>query len=260
MTLVDRLGNKVKELERIAEDIEKLGVKMLEENTFDYHPPTSGVMVVRPRYSWKIPDSNVKQTQREAIRKYQAWFAASSVLIRDYLPQQEDEFVSSYNAILSYLQFDIKTWEPKNEVYVNQFVDLFVIQRGIVMAVPGVVEMSELELRGLISGDLIDDELDEADHLFESKHFRAAGAVAGVAIERFLKTMCETSTPPVQYKKKDTINPLAVALYKAGRLDKIMLTKIQHLASIRNKCDHAEDVSDKEVEELIREVRALTSK
>ncbi len=260
MTLTERIKKKVEELEKDAQEIEELAIEMLSRNEFEYHPSSPGVISIGPSYSWKLPNEEIKRIQREAIRKYQTWFASSTTLIREYLPQRERELVKAYDKILTYLQFNIETWEPRNEIYVDGFVDVFDIQRSIIMAIPSVIDLKEFELRILISGDLVDDELEEAQILFENKHFRAAGAIAGVALERYLKTLCETSTPPVQYNKKDTIDPLATALYKAKKMDITMLKKIQYLASIRNKCDHPKAVEEKEIEELIGDTKAITSK
>lgn len=260
MTLTERMKKKVEELEEAAQEIEELATEMLNLNEFDYHPSTSGVVVFGPNHSWKPPDDEIKKIQRSAIRKYQTWFTSSTILIKEYLPHREEEFVKVYEKILAYLRFKIETWKPVNKVYVDGFIDVFDIQRSIFLAIPSVIDLKEFELRRLISGDLVDDELEEAQLLFKNKHYRAAGAIAGVALERHLKTLCDTSTPPVPYKKKDTIDPLATALYKAEKMDITMLKKIQHLASIRNRCDHPEEVEEKEIEELIREANAVSSK
>ncbi|MBA3045052.1 MAG: hypothetical protein FP824_02420 [Euryarchaeota archaeon] len=261
MTSAEIIKKYIDKIENDAGNIEKLAIEMLMKNTFQYHPSPPDVAVIGiPRYTWKLPTPEIKQIQREAIRKYQAWFATSAILVKEYLPQREDEFAQIYVKINSYLHFDMKTWKPENEAYVDTFIDEFNLQRSMVMAIPGVIEIKEFDVRKLISGELIDDELAEAEHLFETKHLRAAGAVAGVVIERYLRTLCETSTPPIQYNKKDTIDPLATALYKAQKIDITLFKKIQYLASIRNKCDHPKDIMAKEIEELVKETRALTSK
>jgi hypothetical protein len=65
--------------------------------------------------------------------------------------------------------------------------------------------------------------------------------------------MCQLNEVP--YNLKDTIDPLATELYKKNFLDITELKRVQHLASIRNKCDHSDSVTKKEVEELINGVK-----
>ncbi len=84
---------------------------------------------------------------------------------------------------------------------------------------------------------------------------RAAGSIAGVALELHLKTLCDVNG--VSYSPKPTIETLVQALYKGKKLDVTDLKNIQYLGSIRNKCSHPEPVSAKEVQSLIGGVKKL---
>ena len=101
---------------------------------------------------------------------------------------------------------------------------------------PNIVEIKELSLRKLISVDVARTEIEQAEVLFASGFHRASGSIAGVALELHLKTLCDINS--IVYKPKDTIEPLAQALYNAKILELIELKRIQYLASIRNKCSH----------------------
>jgi len=140
---------------------------------------------------------------------------------------------------------------------IKEFTDRFDTQKNLLSSLPKVFEIQNLKLRKTISADLVESELEEAELLLEHDFLRAAGAVAGVALERYLKTLCEISTPSVPYNKKDTINPLASKLRNNGHLSETERKKIEYLGDIRNKCDHSkeEEPTKEEVKELIRKTK-----
>ena len=121
-------------------------------------------------------------------------------------------------------------------------------------------EIKELSLRKIIASDFIDSELDKADYLFKIGFARCAGVLAGVALERYLKALCDMKQ--VEYKHDDTIEPLSQALYNAEKIDPTELKDFQHLGSIRNDCAHPKDVTEEvlkgRAKELIEKVKKLT--
>ena len=84
----------------------------------------------------------------------------------------------------------------------------------------------------------MDSELAAAEHLAKSKYLRAAGAVAGVVLERHLGQVC-TDRQLTTAKKNPTIGDFNEALKAGNVLDIPQWRFIQHLADIRNICDHA---------------------
>ena len=102
-----------------------------------------------------------------------------------------------------------------------------------------------------------DDPLSEAQILYTVGHITAAGAVAGVALERHLKQLCARQSPPLPVGPKETIAKLNEALKSAGIYDMVQWRTISLLGDIRNRCDHADmEMPRKEdVEDMIRKVR-----
>jgi hypothetical protein len=100
------------------------------------------------------------------------------------------------------------------------------------------------------------DPLFEAQALFRAGYFPAAGAIAGVTLERHLVGLCTSQIPPITLAKP-TINPLNAALKDANVYDQTQMRRIQVMADIRNRCDHAvaNPPSKEEVWELIEGVR-----
>jgi hypothetical protein len=90
--------------------------------------------------------------------------------------------------------------------------------------------------------DVLDSELEGASVLARNKFLRAAGALAGVVLERHLGQVCENHALKLQ-KNNPTINDLNNALKEAEVIDVPQWRFIQHLGDIRNLCDH-----DKKVE------------
>lgn len=77
--------------------------------------------------------------------------------------------------------------------------------------------------------------------LAKQKFLRAAGAVAGVVLERHLLQVCDNHGIKVS-KKAPGIADLNNALKDGGVVDIPQWRFIQHLADIRNLCDHRKKV------------------
>ena len=73
-------------------------------------------------------------------------------------------------------------------------------------------ETKEFTLRRILSADLAAREIEQAEMLFENDFKRAAGAIAGVALELHLRTQCDVKGIP--YKSTATLNTYIAALYK----------------------------------------------
>lgn len=253
MAQLSELIHSVKELEKEAEEIEKK-VSTLLVPAFEY----SYVNELGTEMIWL--EKPFREEQRKYIQLYQIWYSKAEALIKEYLYDRKDEFTREYDEILCLLQLR-KNWD-KVDVHsiIKAFTDRFDTQKNLLSSLPKVFEIQNLKLRKTISADLVESELEEAELLLEHDFLRAAGAVAGVALERYLKTLCEISTPLVEYNNnKDTINPLAFKLRNAGHLSETERKKIEYLGDIRNKCNHSkeEEPTKEEVKELIRKTKGF---
>lgn len=110
-------------------------------------------------------------------------------------------------------------------------------QLAIEQAVKGRFESSLFDIRQLVQGDLFDSELEAAKELAKHKFIRAAGAVAGVVLERHLAQVCENHNVTIS-KKAPSISDLNNALKVGAVIDVPDWRFVQHLADIRNLCDH----------------------
>lgn len=90
-----------------------------------------------------------------------------------------------------------------------------------------------------MSAELQDEELKVASQLLEI-NLRAAGAVAGVVLEGHLQRVAVNHGITIS-KKNPTLGDLNDPLKNEGVYDIVPWRKIQHLADIRNYCDHKKD-------------------
>ncbi len=254
MVSVSFLKKKVEELRKEAEEIQKAGIKVLDAATLD------GKILLRPDYS-----SPKGKLQREAAQRYQRWYTTSFRLVEEFIPEWLDTFIKYYkvsitsqggaNAVMDYLLLDTYSHFTTREDILADFENDFDRQISILLCIPDAVEIKELNLRKLISADVAQTEIEQAEILFAGGFHRAAGSIAGVALELHLKTLCDINS--ITYKPKATIEPLAQALYEAKLLDIIELKRVQYLASIRNKGSHSNTVAEAEIQSLIDGVKKL---
>lgn len=114
-------------------------------------------------------------------------------------------------------------------------------------------------VRGLIEAEVFDDFLEQAEHLFASGYFQPAAVVAGCVLEDALRRLC--SKRGVIIPDHATIEPMNTELVRNGVYNKLVQKKITALADLRNKAAHGrwKEFSDKDVEEMLRQVRTFLS-
>ncbi|MDP2173423.1 MAG: hypothetical protein Q8J62_06585 [Candidatus Cloacimonadaceae bacterium] len=133
-------------------------------------------------------------------------------------------------------------------------------QLSIVKGLQRRFESSLFDIRLHLQAEMFDDELDAAMYLLKNRFLRAAGAMAGVVLERHLKQVCITHEVKLPKKRHLTISDLNEAVKQDDIIDTAYWRRIQLLGDIRNKCDHHKDVEpiESEVLELIDGVKKVT--
>jgi hypothetical protein len=119
-------------------------------------------------------------------------------------------------------------------------------------------ESSLLDIKQVLQADLFDSELQAAEHLAKFKFVRAAGALGGVVLERHLEQVTAARGIAV-VKKNPTISDFNDALKAAGAIDVPQWRFTQHLADIRNLCDHARkpEPSQEQIADLLAGVAKI---
>jgi len=253
MINMEVLEEKIRELEIMASGI-SISAEIVLKDTLIFSYPQEEYEPTQ--YSWSDVPENLKIIRREAIRNYQIWYSSACQLVKEYVPEHEEDFRRGYDKVLEFIQLNNSILNTSNNrLIIDRFENVFEIQRGVLLSIPFVARIKELSLRKILTANFIEMEIDQAELLFKSGFERAAGAIAGVALEKHLKTLCDINK--VSYKYRDTIEPLAQALHSAGKIDSTELKKIIYLGGIRNDCAHPNDVSKDQVKALIEQVKKI---
>src|ERR1019366_6219164 len=185
---------------------------------------------------------------------YQGWYSEAKALIRQLLPDRVEDFARHYEKPksrkeITYENYSIedalqglnvnRTRGLQKEKVVGPDAAIPRIQQqvAIVEAAKARFESSLFDIRQLLQADLFDSEIDAASPLLKNKFARAAGALAGVVLERHLGEVCSSHNVALR-KKEPTISDLNDALKGAGVIDTAQWRFVQHLGDIRNLCDH----------------------
>ncbi len=190
---------------------------------------------------------------------YQSWYSEAKSLIKQLLPDRLNDFVGHYEApkarkVINYATYRIEDCLlglVSGTVAQDGAINHFQQQLGILDSVKSRFDSSLFDIKQLVQADLFDSELDAAQELLRQKFTRAAGALAGVVLEKHLGQVCENHDVRVG-RKEPTISELNDALKTAGVLQVPEWRNIQHLGDIRNLCDH-----NKKVEPTVEQVNDL---
>lgn len=198
---------------------------------------------------------------------YESWYSECLALIRQVLPDRLVDFKEHFEVPknrkdITYASYRIQdaltglrvTRPPYDHVVVDDkaAISHFQQQMAILKAAQKRFESSLFEIRQLVQADLFDSEIESARHLLKNKFFRAAGAVAGVVLEKHLLQVCDDHKVKV-LKKHPGINDLNQLLKDAGVIDVPQWRLITLLGDIRNICDHnkQKEPTEQQVTDLI---------
>lgn len=197
--------------------------------------------------------------------KYQTWYSESLVLIKQLLPDRLEDFIRYYEKpkirknisfenykIEDYLQGLSITRGLEVVVGPEAAIPSFQQQLEILKSIKQRFKSSLFEIKQLVQADLFDNEIASARELYNHNFLRAAGAIAGVVLEKHLGNVCVSHSITIS-KKTPTISDFNEILKSSSVLDIPSWRFIQLLGDIRNLCDHNKDVEPtaEQVKELI---------
>lgn len=246
-------------LSRYENDLQRLvkdGTLLLTAMQYEQHK--EGVAKQLKAALGSKAEEYIKKLPRFAS-EYQHWYSEAKAVIRQVIPDRLSDFVRHYerHPNRKVLQWDNYTIEDylqglsrSDIVRMEAGMSRMEQQLGILKSAQQRFRSSLFDIKQLVAADLFDSEIAAARALVKSKFLRAAGAVAGVVLEKHLAQVCENHAIKVP-KKNPTIGDLNDLLKNAGVIDTPCWRANQHLADIRNLCDHnkakeptAEQVSD----------------
>ena len=194
---------------------------------------------------------------------YQTWYSKSLLVIKNILPERLDDFIAQYKnsklrkdiTIENYTIMDYISRVPLYDWDIDERKGMLesrlLTQIGIIAAAIERIDFILSDIKGLIQADLFDSEIDAARELKSKKHLRAAGAIAGVVLEKHLYHVAQNHA--LTTKSKPTLNDLNECLKTATIYDIPTWRKIQSLADVRNLCAHGatREPTDSEVDDLL---------
>jgi hypothetical protein len=196
----------------------------------------------------------------EADGPYQSWYSVARRVVEQLLPERLDEFTRYY----ALPPGEHTTWaydctinelllgQVAHETEVRHANDLGLkrLRRQVatVASCASVLESTLANLRWSLAVQISEDELSEAQTLAAQGHYRAAGVIAGVVLERALRRLATRHDLRTEGAKAAVLND---GLKSGGVYDEPTRAKIQFLLAIRNKCSHpgedeptAEEIND----------------
>jgi len=218
-----------------------------------------------PKFLKSLPDFG---------ESYQAWYSEAKILIKQLLPDRLADFIRHYEKPkprkeISFENYRIEDclqglvitrgYAKEKVTGPSAAIPHFRQQLAILKSVQARFESSLFDIRQLVQADLFDSELDAASELLKQKFTRAAGAIAGVVLEQHLGQVCDNHAIKIT-KRNPSIAVLNEALKDGNVIDVPQWRFVQHLADIRNLCDHSKQVDPtaEQVKDLIDGVTKIT--
>lgn len=196
---------------------------------------------------------------------YQPWFSKSQAVIKQILPDRLTDFNSYYEYPKPRKEISFQNYMIKDALQGLTIREYGAVKTNASAAIPELVQQVNIlraakaalgsrlmEIRSILQADLFDSELDSARALAKAGYLRAAGAVCGVLIEKHLAEVCQTHGCSPK-KKNPGISDLNQSLKDNDTITVPQWRFVQHLADIRNLCDHAKgrDPTKDEIADLI---------
>lgn len=182
---------------------------------------------------------------------YEAWYSEALALLKQLLPDRVADFVGHYEVprgrkeilpsnykMQDYLRgTTITRYDGRLVAGPEHAISEFQSQAAILQAAHHRFRSSLFEIRQLVQADLFDSEIDAGRELAKNRFLRAAGAIAGVVLEKHLRQVCDDHGVKVT-KKNPGIGDLNELLKANGVIDVPQWRHISLLGDIRNLCDH----------------------
>lgn len=160
-------------------------------------------------------------------KSYQPWYSECLVLIKQLLPDRLNDFMRLYEKPKGRKEISFENYRIEDALQGLRITMGYEVKADSKSAIPHFdqqvaildslnsrFESSLYDIRQLVQADLMDSELQAARELLKHKFARAAGAVAGVVLEKHLAEVCAAHGVKTT-KKHPSIGDLNDALKNA---------------------------------------------
>ena len=192
---------------------------------------------------------------------YQVWFSKSNKIVELLLPERYQEFIGYYyDSKIKESYFDkVKIQLFLSGFFWNNEVDetktiktLFSQQLAILKSCKEILNSKFNNIQYEMFIELNETELDTAKSLLKI-NLRASGCIAGVVLEKYLKSLLNKYNPNHGKKDKELTLNVINELLKEKAYDIKTFRNIQYLSDIRNLCDHDKKDSEGKTKEPTKE-------
>jgi hypothetical protein len=250
-----------------AEEIEEMYMDLLEGTTQKRmkHAGDGSSGLQNVEYKVCIINSKNELLQSTLLRKYEVWYETCRKLALEYMGRgrgaKYESFTGMYERILSLIDLkDPATNSNEKKHLKDGFISGFDAQVRMLHTIEPIIALSKNNYTRMITADLVNSGLDEAESLYQQGSIRQAGIIAGFGLERYLRALCEVNG--IGLEPEDTMVTMAQKLLGSNKLhdlDSELLGSMDHLATLRDKCTRPdEEPQEDEVRELIDKTREIT--
>lgn len=249
-----------------AEEIEEMCMDLLESTTQKRmrHTDDGSTGLQNVQYKVCVINSSSEPLQRALLIKYGVWYEVCRRLALEYPVRgsnaKYEGFTGLHEKILSLIDLKDPATNSNEKKHLKEgFLSSFDAQVNILYTIESLIASAKNGYRKMITADIVNSGLNEAENLHQQGLVRAAGIMAGFALERYLKTLCEVNG--VELGPDATMVTMARKLLASNELygvDSELLGSVDRLAHIRDKCiSPHEEPKEQEVRELIDRAREI---
>ncbi len=224
----------------------------------------------------KLPEEVEKHLEMRGVTlptfalEYDMWYSEALRVVKQVIPDRTDDFIKQYKhekrKQVDFLSYGIADYllglrtTRGDSVVADQdaAIPKMQVQLTILKSAQKRFESALFDIHEVLQADLFDSELEAARQLAKNGFYRAGGAVAGVVLEKHLGHVCGEHGLKSR-KAHPSISDYDKLLKEAEVIDVPMWRFIQHLADIRNLCDHdkGREPTENDVLELAKGVEKV---
>lgn len=255
------MSSKYEELEKALNELSTDGLNL-------YLSMVDECGSLSPELQKKLKEDNIKLNPFK--NNYQKWYTSAARVIEQIIPERLAEFNKLYcdpkRKEVDFINYSIYDYilglttsrggkaicGPSNAIIKME------TQYNILNSAKLKFKSKLFDIKEVLQADVFDNEIEAAKELNKKGFTRAAGAVAGVVLEKHLSNICNCRQIKSR-KARPSIADLSQALKEKDVIDTPNWRFIQHLADIRNLCDHSKErePSKDEVSDLISGVEKV---
>lgn len=201
-----------------------------------------------------VNDLTVRQ---ELHHKYQSWYRMAHTILQQNHFSGIEEFERAYGGQGNNFDYYITCYgrDPYNPEYIKHFKRPLEQQVALLASLPSELEARRYNYMKELSAQLSLSELDEAQLLIDSNFERAAGVVARVALEGFVKTLYQIHIGTHPIPKFDQC---IIGLRKQGVIEERHRKHLADLYGLGSDCAHpGSTIIKTEIQRLINETRTV---